>query len=401
MMSLVSTILQQTGLPFSPRQYWRFSILFWGSFALLSYGQGTLVQLLSGRPMLYTDTLHWLVRWGLWILANPVFLYAACRLPILNSGPAGPLLKSVLYHFLILTAYCLVSTLVEYVLVFRLYELESGRMMPVQQALISLSARYTVMAAIYMLIVLGYNIVLYVHRFQLLKDQNSEYELKTEQLKAQVANAQLQALKMQLNPHFLFNTLNSIVGLMIARENRKAISMVNSLSELLRTIVDSKDVHLVPLREEIDIIKKYLHIQHIRFEDRLQVELEIDPETECCLVPHYILQPLVENAVVHGIESKASEALIRITTRRIYDSLIVEVYDNGTGLSSKKPNKRHGVGIASVRQRLERLYGPAGQLSFEPPAGAGTLAVLMIPCRPGRLPIQTLTHDTLESPDRR
>lgn len=374
----IKQILDTAGVPLSPQKYWQLTIAFWGSFAAISYAQGTLAVLMVGRTRLYTETVQWFIHWGLWILVTPVILMAAYQFPVVNRS-AWKLVRVIAIHLVILTVIFAVLTFVEYLIVRELYWWEARQETTVEQVVLKSINTYIFRVAIYMLIVLGYNIAQYIHRNQQLKAQNSAYELKTAQLQGELTMAQLQALKMQLKPHFLFNTLNSLVGLMMMRENKKAINMVNSLSTLLRTIVDTKDVVQVPLCQEVEFAREYLYIQQIRFEDRLHIEWDLHNDTKGALVPQYILQPLIENAIIHGIEKLSRPAIIRISTAFQDDYLRIEVLDNGVGFNPKTGSGRQGVGISIVRQRLDRLYGQQASLSYESPERGGTRAVLSMP----------------------
>lgn len=373
----IKKILDTAGVPLSPQKYWKLTIAFWGSFAAISYVQGSIAVMIVGRTRFYTETLQWAIHWGLWILITPVILMAAYNFPVVNRS-SWKLVGVIAIHLCILTVIFAALTLVEFLIVREFYMME-GQNTTVDQVVLKSLNSYVFRVAIYMLIVLGYNIAQYIHHNQQLKDQNSAYELKTAQLQGELTTAQLQALKMQLKPHFLFNTLNSLVGLMMMRENKKAINMVNSLSTLLRTIVDTKDVVQVPLCQEVEFAKEYLYIQQIRFEDRLRIEWDLHDDTASALVPQYILQPLIENSIIHGIEKLSRPALIRISTECRADGLRIEVLDNGVGFNQKNRSGRQGVGISIVRQRLDRLYGQQATLNYELPERGGTRAVLSMP----------------------
>jgi sensor histidine kinase YesM len=252
--------------------------------------------------------------------------------------------------------------------------------------------------AMYMLLVFVYSVVAYAYRNQALLHQNTRYELANEQLKAQLSGAQLQALKMQLNPHFLFNTHHAIVGLILEQENDRAIAMVTSLSDLLRAVLANGEAQLIPLREELQFVAHYLRIQQIRFQDRLRIELAVAPDTRECLFPQLLLQPLVENAMVHGIEQLAGEALVRIEARREGEQLRVEVRDNGRGAGKPAGTRRSGhgsaagIGLRNTRARLEKLYGAQAQLQFSQPPTGGTVVVVHVPYDQSAVPATSFLH---------
>lgn len=181
-------------------------------------------------------------------------------------------------------------------------------------------------------------------------------ELHASQLEVQLAQARLQALKSQLHPHFLFNTLHAISTLM-HRDVDAADRMMSRLSDLLRLSLDTFGTHTVSLRQELDFLRRYLEIEQIRFGDRLAVELDIEPLTLDAEVPSFILQPLVENAVRHGISPRARGGTVRLRSDRDHGTLTLIVEDDGVGLPDGNGVRREGVGLSNTRARLSQLYG--------------------------------------------
>jgi signal transduction histidine kinase len=206
-----------------------------------------------------------------------------------------------------------------------------------------------------------------------------ERELRAVELEKQLAQAKLQALQMQLNPHFLFNTLHSISSLM-HQDTEAADRMMVRLSDLLRAALESSDTQEVALRDELEILQRYLDIEQIRFGSRLTVKLDIAPDTLDARVPNLILQPLVENAIRHGIEPHAQPGRIGLRAQRVNDSLTLEVCDNGGGLRNDEPAKE-GVGLSNTRVRLRTLYGEAHGFELCDAPGGGLLVRLTIPFR--------------------
>ena len=209
-----------------------------------------------------------------------------------------------------------------------------------------------------------------------------EREYLASQLEAQLAQAQLDSLRMQLHPHFLFNTLNGIVGLVRDNRNQAAVSMLVGLSDLLRHALEHSNRQEVELKEELNFIKLYLDIQQMRFSDRLQIELDIQPVTMKALVPNLILQPLVENALRHGIARSAASALVGIRSRIVDDSLELTVCDNGLGLSSDWQLKSSsGIGLANTAARLQQLYNADHRFDVRNREEGGVEVVIVIPNR--------------------
>jgi sensor histidine kinase YesM len=204
-----------------------------------------------------------------------------------------------------------------------------------------------------------------------------ERELTASQLEARLAQAQLQVLKMQLQPHFLFNTLHAISALM-HQDVELADGMIARLGELLRSALDSVGTQEVPLSQELDFIKPYLEIEQARLGPRLSVQLEIDPEVLDVRVPNLLLQPLVENAIRHGIVPYTEPGCIQIRARREGEFLRLQIADNGAGLSS---NYVEGVGVCNTRARLRHLYGDAHDFALKKRAGGGVEVEVVLPFR--------------------
>ena len=310
------------------------------------------------------------------------------RFAVRRYAPA----RTVLIHVLVASAFGLLVAVVSYALARPIHALETGRWMPPATMLIWFFYGYSLSVITYLLVVLGYSILTYTYQNQRLREENHAYELNNEQLKSQLTNAQLQSLKMQLNPHFLFNTHHAIVSLMLQNDNRNAIDMVTALSDLLRGVLARQDANFLPLHDELSLTRQYLAIQQIRFQDRLRIEYDIDPATETCPVPQLILQPLVENAVTHGISGLTSGALIRIATQHRPGLLAISVYDNGNGKRSGGAGGT-GLGLSNTRSRLEQAYGDRARLTFAQPPGGGTTVTLVFPCE--ATPLANAEHENL------
>jgi signal transduction histidine kinase len=184
------------------------------------------------------------------------------------------------------------------------------------------------------------------------------------QLEAQLADARLRTLQAELHPHFLFNTLHAISTLVHTKPDL-ADRMISRLSDLLRLTFDRSGSSRVPLQEELEFLQKYLEIEQTRFQDRLTVRYEIDPETLDAEVPRLILQPLVENAIQHGVAPRSAPGCVQIASRRQQGRLWLEVRDDGVGLNAgARARVRSGIGLANTRDRLDCLYGDSHTLEF-------------------------------------
>jgi LytS/YehU family sensor histidine kinase len=188
-----------------------------------------------------------------------------------------------------------------------------------------------------------------------------------DRLEASLAKARMEALKMQLQPHFLFNSLNAIVTLVHLQPDA-AEAMIGALSDLLRLTLETSGEQESPISRELEFVQRYLAIEHARFGDRLRFQLEVDDPVRNALAPTFLLQPLVENAVRHGLEPRSGAGLLTIRARRDGAQLHLEVIDDGVGLPAEKP-LREGIGIANTRARLRELYGDAASLELHNSSG--------------------------------
>jgi signal transduction histidine kinase len=216
-----------------------------------------------------------------------------------------------------------------------------------------------------------------------------EHEIQTSRLEARLAEARLEVLRMQLNPHFLFNTLHAI-GTLMHRDVDAAERVLTRLSELLRMTIEQVGSHEVPLRVELDFLERYLEIEQIRFADRLIIELRVDPATLDLAVPYLVLQPLVENAIRHGIGPRAGPGRVAIVAARRDGWLEIAVRDDGRGLNPRVPEGTGaGVGLTNTRARLEQMYGERHRFEIRSQPAGGVEASLTIPareCIPGSVP---------------
>jgi len=225
---------------------------------------------------------------------------------------------------------------------------------------------------VYWVVVTGTHAVAYASS---LRDR----ERRLLELEGRLTSARLQALQMQLNPHFLFNALNGIATLMY-RDVDRADAMLMTLAGLLRHVVDRGPETRVLLREEVAFLDRYLALEQMRFGERVAVERDLDPATLVARVPNLLLQPLVENAIKHGLEPLPGGGTVTLRSSRLADGrLCLEVRDNGCGLPAGG-TAEGGVGTSNVRNRVRQLYGKLGSVEFEPaPEGKGLWVRILIP----------------------
>jgi LytS/YehU family sensor histidine kinase len=202
--------------------------------------------------------------------------------------------------------------------------------------------------------------------------------LHASELKAQLVRAQLSALKMQLQPHFLFNTLNAIMVLVRQQRGRQAEEMLARLSDLLRCVLEDVEAQQIPLRRELEYLRLYLSIEQVRFQDRLGIEISADDTALDAAVPHMSLQPIVENAVRHGIGQVSSAGTIRISASHTDETLTIRIADDGPGLRPADLSGGRGIGLANTRSRLQQLYGDAASLRVEN-GDRGVVATITMP----------------------
>ncbi|MGH9935082.1 MAG: sensor histidine kinase [Blastocatellia bacterium] len=344
----------------------------WARWVLI-FGAWTLLGALSAVRIVVTyaysgNTVAWrraltlaLADWYVWALLAPAIAWLARRFAIERRS----WLRSLMLHL----PASLVFSILKMVIEFRLLQWldpASAQRYPVLQLPSTLFTYYAILGAIY-----AFD---YYRKYR-------AHELKASQLEARLAQAQLQALKMQLHPHFLFNTLHAISSLM-RRDVEAAERMITQLSDLLRLTLENVGAQETPLRQELEFLERYLEIEQTRFRDRLRVKMEIEPETLDARVPNLILQPLVENAVRHGIAPRAAPGLIEISAKRNENKLELQIRDDGVGVPDENRTRiKEGVGLANTRARLEQLYGADYRFDLSNHDKGGLVVSLTIPFR--------------------
>jgi two-component system LytT family sensor kinase len=227
--------------------------------------------------------------------------------------------------------------------------------------------------------VILYGLILLVVHIRESQKRLAFQQTETARLNEQLSKAQLSALRQQIEPHFLFNTLNAIAGLMRERKNDAAVSMIAGLSDFLRRVVTDSDRQQVPLGEELEFAQKYLDIQKARFAERLEFSLDVPLDLLSAQVPSLILQPMVENAVKHGIAKRVSGGAIRIAAARSNGTLTLRVYNDGPRLAEGWERSPTGIGILNTRTRLRSLYGDRFDLTLRNQEPDGVEAAVSMP----------------------
>lgn len=338
--------------------------------ALFTASQNYVLNARLRRPITWFDaTIDPLIICWLWALVTPAIFLLAERFRIERTHAV----RNLLVHLLASLSLSLILKIAQASLLWFFISRFKGSPLSFDRILTDYYSFFDYWIVLYGLILLGHHSSDFYRRYR----QN---ELKASQLETQLAQAQLAALRSQLNPHFLFNTLHAISALMY-KDVRAANRMVSQLSDLFRMTLETSGTQQVRLKQELDFIQRYLEIQRARFSDRLQVRFSVDEETLDAMVPSFILQPLVENAVRHGIAPRVEAGELEIVARREGDRLLLKVCDNGRGFPSEDVLGRgkHGFGLASTRERLRRLYNGSHLFALLNAPGGGAVVRVEIP----------------------
>jgi sensor histidine kinase YesM len=230
----------------------------------------------------------------------------------------------------------------------------------------------------------GFELLLYAFLFGIsgflhVQSQSQKNALRSLELEKQLSQAQLATLQMQMEPHFLFNTLNAVTTLVELKRNDEASETLAHLNTILRKTLQRNIPEKIPFAQELQIVESYLAIQQVRFADRLHVKIETTPEALEGLVPCFLLQPIVENAIRHGISRLEGDGLLETSVERIGDTLRLRVRDNGPGLTGSSDNGGHGIGIKNTRDRLSYFYPDAYDFAAIEPERGGYEVTIQIP----------------------
>ena len=336
--------LSEDSGPSHPAAVWAISLLVWTVFALLSIAGSRVYYVVAGG-----QAPGWKFLFGanfvdayVWAVLTP-FAYGLSRR---YSFGLRSWVSAACVHAMSALVFAVSGALATSALNWVLYLVRDGGQITVRSEVMSL---FLGDLPRYCLIVAVTQAILYSERLQIRR-------LHSSRLEAQLVQAQLQALKMQLQPHFLFNVLNSIAALS-RKDPPAAEKMTLQVAELLRLTLQTAELHQTPLRREFEFLDCYLRIQQTRFQDRLRVRFEVDPAVLDATVPALLLQPLVENAIRHGIGPRAEPGNITVRAHRSDHWLDLEIVDNGVGLPASGNGTREGVGLKNTRARLHQLYG--------------------------------------------
>jgi LytS/YehU family sensor histidine kinase len=298
--------------------------------------------------------------WYSCFISAPLFVWLARRYPL----EPGRRTLSIAVHIATILVFAILTAVLQFKLTYR-----GVTYTPPLSAFVRISVITGVLPFI--------TVALAAHALDA-RSRAQERSLETERVRSQLAESRLEALTAQLQPHFLFNTLQGISTL-ISRDPVAADRMLTSLSDLLREVLRRGDRREIELGEELRVLESYLEISRARFGDRLSIDVCVTDETRRALVPFFVLQPLVENAIHHGISSHAGAGHVEIGARRDGDNLVVMVTDDGPGIVTT--DAQRGIGLANTKARLRELYGDTQRLELGRPGEGGFRVVISIPFR--------------------
>jgi signal transduction histidine kinase len=332
-------------------------------------------RLLSGRPISIGGALTMtLPDWYYWALVAPFAVYLARRFPIV--GPRRG------WHTVLHVAVGIVVAVLELVVFTGSYRAIEGPLgFPTYGAFLFFTSSmwFHYQFFVYWVIVLGVHAHEYYGRYR-------ERQLQSARLETELVRAQLHALRSQLQPHFLFNSLHTIAMLMREQRVDDATDMIARLGELLRRALDGDGVQEVRLEDELQMARDYLAIEQVRFGDRLHVRFDVQGDVRDALVPAMVLQPLVENAVRHGVSRRSSAGSIDVHAGIEGGRLRLRVRDDGPGFGGDPREDSPHLGLANTRRRLQHLYGDRQQLEVADVDGGGAAVTVLIPLRPSAAP---------------
>lgn len=312
-------------------------------------------------------------QWWSWGLLTPVILAVDRRLPFNSSQLA----RRVIAHLVLSTVFT-AGYLYLYAAILALLRLSPWSRVADTQLLLN------AIRGMFLWSVLVYCLIVGIHQALLYHQRYLSGELRMQRLERSFSEARLNALRMQLDPHFLFNTLNTISS-QVEREPRLARQMIEHLGDLLRSSLENKDRQEITLTEELAFLDHYLAIQKIRFGDRLRFTTDIAPEVKYALVPCLVIQPLVENAIRHGLASRATGGTVQLSARNHQGQLELRIADDGIGLPANwSLETSTGLGLSVTRERIRGLHPHgAGDLELKRRASGGTEAIILLPLRFG------------------
>lgn len=359
----------------------------WMSFALLQVVQSFVFAHAAGRVWKLTNAMVGGFPWWIsWLVLTPLIAWLAERFPFTDGRHWQALGKHAIAGVLV--------ALVQVVSVGAIYWFTTGQFNIVASSLGNQVQRF--FGNYFLESVVTYagtaGVFIAIDFARAMRDESvirARLETRAAALESSVAQARVDALSMQMNPHFLFNTLTAISGLVSQERKAEAREVIQRLGELLRQSLGNGTGPFSTVAREAELLEDYLYIQRLRFSDRLTASVDIDGKARDLLIPTMLLQPLVENAIRHGVEPKEGKGTVQVRVTREEDLLRISIADSGKGFSLGRDGRpaREGIGIANTRERLDHIYGPSASLQLNNLAGGGAEALVMLPVTPeaGRL----------------
>lgn len=360
-----------SSVPTSKSSGWRWIVAIWSAGALFDASQTVLIVHAEHEipppalPLFATELVSWLP----WVLATPFVIRLARRYPMAR----GMSLQTACMH---LAAFAAISVVYEswYTVLQMAFNPFGNRKWPTFMDTWTVSLIFQVLT-----FVIAYALIVTVTSVVDARESMARQIAETARLNEELSKAQLAALRKQIEPHFMYNALNSIAGLVRDRMNDAAVSMIVGLSEFLRRSSEDSHRSQVALQEEVEYLQRYLDIQKVRFGDRLRVSVEIPGELLGALVPNLLLQPLVENAIKHGISRRAAGGTVRVAGARRGSHLCLSVYNDGSSLPMDWEAAETGVGLRNLRTRLRILHGNESELQLKQADPAGVEVMVTLP----------------------
>ncbi len=352
------------------------SLLCWAGVVFLESSQVFVTDAARGNTLPTAHYLAWAIfNWYVFALLTPLIYQFGLRYPIVGQHW---ILRIFLPHALVCIA-CLIIQALCRGFAGSIYSIHYESNFELRGLPFALTAEWFERRGLVGAI--SYWVIVIIAGFAHLREQFRQRELREAQLESRLASAELEKLRMQIHPHFLFNTLQAAITL-VPEDPRAAEDVLLRLSELLRISLDQIESNEIPLARELEFLDLYTGIQHCRFGDRLSFDIHADPETLNLLVPPLILQPLVENAIRHGIQKRKGTDCVQIFAHKQNNDLQIEVWNSNSVVEAPVEQLfLRGVGLRNSRARLEQLYGPRGQLLFRPLARGGAGVVICIPAQ--------------------
>ena len=354
-----------------------FYLLGWTLVGVIYFGQNVTRRFYWDDPNPWQDIRYWSANIYISALLTPLIIWAGRRWPLERNNLA----RMIPLHVALSILWAVSRLTLEWA-----FHLTWNQFWPIEPPI-------TVRSEITLLFIFGFHTAIVAYwvvfsiqtafrnyaRFQEREQAALRADLRASQLETQVAQARLGALKAQLQPHFLFNTLNAIVVLVRQQKGQQAEETLARFSDLLRAVLADMELQEVTLARELEYLKLYLSIEQVRFSDRLRVDFDVDQELLDAAVPHMGLQPIVENAIRHGVGRRASPGVIRISAAHAGAELRITVRDDGPGFDAAAGTAGRGLGLANTRARLKQLYGEKSELRTGTAPGGGAEVTMVLP----------------------